>query len=50
MLKIISGIGVLIAIYLLIKYANDGTVPLLNTIGKSSVNLISVLQGNNSNL
>lgn len=42
--KVISGIGVLIAIFLFLNNMN-ATTSIINTIGKNSINGIAVLQG-----
>jgi len=43
--KIISGIGILIFVFLLLDKSSM-TTKILNSIGKSAVDLISILQGN----
>lgn len=42
--KVVSGVGVLIALYLFLSNATE-TSDIINTIGKNSINGIAVLQG-----
>ena len=42
--KVVSGIGVLIAVYLFLDNAG-ATSSIINTIGRNSINGIAVLQG-----
>lgn len=42
--KVLSGIGILIAVYLFLSNAG-ATASIINTIGKNSINGISILQG-----
>lgn len=42
--KIVSGIGILIALYLFLSNAS-ATANIVNTIGRNSINGIKVLQG-----
>ena len=42
--RIISGMGILIAIYLFVKNAN-GTASIISSIGSNSVNMVQTLQG-----
>lgn len=45
--KVLSGIGILIAIFLFLNNAT-ATSSIINTIGKNSINGISILQGRNA--
>lgn len=47
--KVVSGIGVLIAIYLFLDNFN-ATSSIINTIGKNSINGIAVLQGRDAQI
>ena len=47
--KVLGGIGILIAIYLVLSRASD-SVAVVDVIGKNAINGISVLQGRNTQI
>lgn len=42
--KVLSGMGVLIAIFLILNNA-DASIKVVDVLGKNSINMVSVLQG-----